>query len=194
MASLFVGELVRLRAVQPSDWEYFYEWDKDTDPGRMTDEVWFPNTVEYARGYAEHESRRRGEADTFRFMIERVSDEAVIGTLNVININRRCGTFMYGLAIAPAYHRQGYASEAIRLVLRYYFHERNYQKCNTEVFGYNEPSMRLHEKLGFVLEGRLRRYVYSGGAYHDALMYGMTREEFDEIHGAEMFVDPMRSV
>ncbi len=182
MGNLFVGEWVRLRAVVPSDWEYFYEWDKETEAGRLTDEAWFPNTVEHAKDFAEHESQRRGEGDVFRFMIERLSDGEVVGTLNTHGVNRRSGTFMYGLAIAPAHQRHGYGSEAIRLVVRYYFYERNYQKVNTEVFSYNRPSIHLHEKLGFVLEGRLRRHVYSGGAHHDALLYGMTREEFDEHH------------
>jgi RimJ/RimL family protein N-acetyltransferase len=38
--------------------------------------------------------------------------------------------------------------------------------------------VRLHEKLGFQLEGRLRRVVYTRGQYYDELYYGMTAEEF----------------
>lgn len=90
----------------------------------------------------------------------------------------RSGTFMYGISILPSYRRKGYASEAIRLTLRYYFNERRYQKCTIEVFSYNPASMRLHESLGFTLEGRLRRMVFSGGEFHDALYYGITCEEF----------------
>ena len=37
-----------------------------------------------------------------------------------------------------------------------------------------------HSELGFREEGRLRRMVYTGGAYHDWIMLGMTREEFEE--------------
>ena len=195
MTNLFAGSVIRLRAVEPSDWEYFYNANlQDTDAGQLTDEVWFPTSVDFVRSFTEHESRRRGnDSEGFRFAIELLATGEMVGTLNTININRRCGTFMYGIAIATSHQRQGIASEAIRLVLRYYFHERNFQKVNVEVFGYDEPSMRLHEKLGFVLEGQLRRFIYAKGAYHDALYYGMTREEFDEIHGAEMFVDPTRS-
>jgi RimJ/RimL family protein N-acetyltransferase len=31
-----------------------------------------------------------------------------------------------------------------------------------------------------LLEGRLRRMVYTNGALHDELYFGLTREEFDE--------------
>lgn len=44
--------------------------------------------------------------------------------------------------------------------------------------------MALHKKLGFVLEGRLRRMVFTGGHYYDELIYGMTQEEFAERYGA----------
>ena len=60
-----------------------------------------------------------------------------------------------------------------------YPHAWRYQKVNAEVYAFNEPSMRLHERMGFTLEGRLRRMIYTGGEYHDALFYGMTREEFE---------------
>jgi RimJ/RimL family protein N-acetyltransferase len=85
---------------------------------------------------------------------------------------------MYGLVVAPAYQRRGYGTDAIKIILRYFFHEKRYQKVNAEVFSFNQPSIRLHERLGFTLEGRLRRMVFTGGQFHDALIYGMLKEEF----------------
>jgi RimJ/RimL family protein N-acetyltransferase len=106
-------------------------------------------------------------------------DGPFVGTINTHTCDRRCGTFRYGLGILPQHQRKGYASEAIRLVLRYFFEERRYQKVNADVYSFNEPSIRLHESLGFVLEGRLRRVNFTQGQYHDALMFGMTKEEFE---------------
>jgi len=74
--------------------------------------------------------------------------------------------------------RQGYASEAIRIVLRYYFFERRYQKANVSIFEFNEGSVVLHQKLGFQPEGRLRRTVFSNGRFWDELLFGITIEEF----------------
>ncbi|MCO5217357.1 MAG: GNAT family N-acetyltransferase [Thermomicrobiales bacterium] len=44
------------------------------------------------------------------------------------------------------------------------------------------PASKLHEKLGFVLEGRKRRHGYSHGQFHDMLLFGMTDDEFRELH------------
>ena len=178
MVTLFEGEKVRLRGVEPSDWEVHYQWNLDSDNGRMTDEVWFPTSRVFIQEWADRESKRASEDDEFRFQIENLAGE-LVGTINTHSCNLRCGTFMYGLAIRPEHRRKGYASEAMGLVLRYYFGERRYQKVNAEVYSFNEESIALHEHLGFVLEGRLRRTVYSGGAFHDKLIYGLTKEEFE---------------
>jgi len=179
MSNIFAGRLVRLRAAEPSDWEAFFQADRaSTDPGRLTDEIWFPSSTVGAHAWAEGAAQRAAGED-FRFMIERLDDGTLVGTINTHACHPRNGTFQYGLGIFPAHQRHGYGAEAIRLVLGYYFRERRYQKVNAEVYAFNEPSIRLHERLGFSLEGRLRRLVYSGGAFHDLLIFGLTREEFE---------------
>ncbi len=37
----------------------------------------------------------------------------------------------------------------------------------------------LVERLGFEREGRLREHTFWHGEYHDTLMYGLLREEWD---------------
>ena len=66
------------------------------------------------------------------------------------------------------------------LALRYMFHERRYQKCNLGVYAFNERALGLYRRLGFQEEGRLRRNYFTNGEYHDEILLGMTREEFDE--------------
>lgn len=177
MPSIFEGKLIRLRAVEASDWDAHYQWNLDSDNGLMTDEIWFPTSRSTVQAWAERESVRGADEDAYRFQIETLAGKFA-GTINTHTCAPRNGTFGYGLAILPAYQRKGYATEAIGLVLRYYFGERRYQKVNAEVYSFNKPSITLHERLGFAMEGRLRRMVYTGGEYHDRLIFGMTAEEF----------------
>jgi RimJ/RimL family protein N-acetyltransferase len=110
-------------------------------------------------------------------VIERLDGEFV-GTINTHHCDRRNGTFQYGLAIRREHWNRGYASEAIRLVLAYYFRELRYQKVNAHVFSFNKASRSLHKKLGFRQEGRLRRMVYTQGKHYDDIIFGLTAEEF----------------
>jgi RimJ/RimL family protein N-acetyltransferase len=178
MDNIFRGKLVRLRAVEPDDWQFFYNMDDTTtDFGRNTDEIWFPSSREGVKAWTEEQSKAKHEGDHFRFQVEALDTGECVGTLNTHTINRRVGTFMYGIAITPQAQGKGYATEAVRLLLRYFFREKRYQKVNAEVYSFNTASIRLHERLGFTLEGQLRRMVYTDGQFHDALIYGMTREE-----------------
>jgi RimJ/RimL family protein N-acetyltransferase len=177
LTKIFQGKLVRLRAGEPSEEAIFRNWDReDPDSGRFLHEIRFPVPRFDAQSLSAGEAKPQ-DGDNFPFTIETL-DGIVAGAIHVHHCNMRCGTFMYGVAILPEHRRKGYAYEAIWLVLRYYFNERRYQKCTAEVYSFNDASARLHEQLGFTLEGRLRRMVYTGGEFHDSLMFGITREEF----------------
>lgn len=181
MTNIWEGKRVRLRAIEPGDWEIHYEWDQDSEAARSVDHVWFPNSAERARKWAQEQAAKDPQGDHFQFQIETLAGEHV-GTINSQHCDPRCGTFSYGIAVMAKHQRKGYASEAILLVLRNFFLERRYQKVTPHVYSFNEASIRLHERLGFQLEGRLRRMVYTNGQFYDLLYYGMTAEEFTEKH------------
>lgn len=42
--SVWQGSCVRLRAIEPSDWEVFFAWNQDDDMTRRLDYVWFPQS------------------------------------------------------------------------------------------------------------------------------------------------------
>lgn len=177
-SNIFEGGLVRLSAISAASWEIYYRWSLDTQSAHHLYEIPFPSSPDRVRTWVEAAAKTEPAGEDFDFRIERLDGE-MVGAIGTHHCNLRFGTFMYGLAIMREHQRKGYASEAIRLLLRYYFQERRYQKVNIEIYSFNEPSIRLHENLGFVQEGRLRRSVYTQGQYFDKLQYGMTCEEFE---------------
>lgn len=175
--SIWRGKHVRLRAMEPADWETYFAWNWDDEQARNLDAVPFPQSREAVKQWAERESVRPREEDTFRFVIENDAGE-VVGNLATHDCNRRVGTFGYGISIRHDQRGKGYAREAIALVLRFYFQELRYQKVTVHVFSFNEASLRLHEKLGFQREGQLRRTVFTKGQFYDEIIFGLTAEEF----------------
>jgi RimJ/RimL family protein N-acetyltransferase len=177
--NIWQGKLVRLRGVEAEDWEIYYRWSVDTEFDQLSYHMVFPPTKEYYKQWtAELAAKNPDKSDVFRWMIEDTVGE-VVGTINTNNCNRRNGTFGYGLGIRREHWRKGFATEAIWLVLRFFFHELGYQKVNVTVYAFNEASLALHRRLGFVEEGCLRRMIYTEGVYHDEYHFGMTREEFE---------------
>lgn len=178
MTDIWRGRLVRLRAVEPEDWETHAAWNQDSAMSRQLDQVWFPTSSARARAWADEASRRSVEDDGFDFEIEALSDGALVGSLGIHHCDRRVGSFFYGVATREKWRRRGYASEAILLVARYYFQELRYQKMNAQVYSFNTASLALHEKLGFTREGTLRRMAFTGGQRHDIVAFGLTADEF----------------
>jgi RimJ/RimL family protein N-acetyltransferase len=177
--NIWQGKKVRLRGFEAEDWELYYEWSKDTEIDRLSGNVIFPASKEYfKKQMAEKAAKSPHQGDDYRFLIENLAGE-VVGDINSQMADRRNGTFSFGMGVRREHWRKGYAREAIWLLLRFFFLELGYQKVHSGVYAFNEGSLALHRNLGFTEEGRLRRMVYSEGAYHDEIVFGMTREEFE---------------
>jgi RimJ/RimL family protein N-acetyltransferase len=171
------GATIRLRAIEPSDAETFHRWNLDSERARQLDFVWPPTSLASSQAWTAEAAKRKLVDDAFHWLIEDCQGEPV-GTISTHNCEPRNGHFSYGVDVAEEYRGKGYAAEAIRLVLRYYFEELRYHKAIVDVYSFNVASIRLHEKLGFTLEGRLREMIYTRGQYFDQLWYGMTAEEY----------------
>ncbi|WP_242908134.1 GNAT family N-acetyltransferase [Actinomadura terrae] len=174
------GRRVRLRGIEPEDWEAFKEFDAHSADMRGGDMLHPPRSDEGYRRWALEEAIHRPDRDEFRLAIATVPDGALVGNVNTVDADPRAGRFGYGIAIGHRYQRRGYAREAVELLLAFMFGERRYHKCEVGVYAFNEPSLRLHRSLGFVVEGRLRDHEYFAGAHHDLVLLGLTAAEFAE--------------
>jgi len=183
--STWEGRLVRLRAIEASDWSAFERNALDSEAARLGYWVPFPRDSQAALQWAEDQSKPREGSDDFRWAIETIEGGALVGSINTHGCDARNGSFEYGISVFREHWGNGYASDAVPIVLRYYFDELRYEKVNATVYGFNEPSQRLHAMLGFTLEGRIRSNAFIAGERHDELWYGMTATEFRARDRAE---------
>jgi RimJ/RimL family protein N-acetyltransferase len=139
--------------------------------------VELPTSVELQRQWLEKAAGFKDDG-ILRFAMENL-DGITIGWVTLHSRDPKNGTFSFGVAVYRDYRGHGSAVDAVRIVLRYGFWEQRYQKCNSVCLHSNPASIRMHQKLGFIEEGRLRRNVFQDGQYHDEVLFGMTREEFD---------------
>ena len=84
-----------------------------------------------------------------------------------------------GIAITTSLQRgQGFASEALELLLDFAYGELSLQRIWCRIISGNDPSIRLFTRAGFVQEGILRRHVRRSGEFRDMLVYGLLRDEY----------------
>lgn len=170
-------DTIRLRAIEPSDAEILHRWNMDSERASGLDFLWPPTSLASVEAFTAEESKRKMENDRCRWVIDK-PDGTPVGAIDTHSCDLRNGTFSYGVDIAAEHRGNGYAGQAIRLVLRYYFDELRYQKVTVLIHANNPASLRLHQKLGYQQEGCLRRMLFQHGEYIDVYYYGLTREEF----------------
>jgi len=106
--------------------------------------------------------------------------EKIVGYITVDIPYRQLGVGEIGYVIGEKYQKRGYAFEAIHCILaEYLINQGLYMveaKCNEE----NHASLKLLEKAGFHVDGRLRgrRMNLLTGERKDLIVASVTQEEF----------------
>ncbi|BBC37881.1 hypothetical protein SGFS_091750 [Streptomyces graminofaciens] len=182
MSTYWTGKRVRLRGIEPEDWQASMRFDGHAQHQRSGDVLHPPRSAESYRVRAAEQAVANPVGDCFRLAIEALDGGEPVGGISTHEADPRAGRFAYGIGVGADHQRRGYASEAVVLLLRFMFGERRYHKCEASVYAFNDASLALHRSLGFVEEGRLRDHEFFAGRHHDVVRFGMTAPEFAERH------------
>lgn len=111
------------------------------------------------------------------------SEDQSVGFVSFEEIDERSRVAEIGFWVLPEEQDQGFATEAISLLVQYGFNQLNLHKVSAEVYEFNTSSMHVLEKLGFSREGTHRDGVFVDGEYHDVCWYGLLRSEWSSGTG-----------
>lgn len=171
---------IRLREFETEDADLLLTWRSDAEAMRQLDLLEPPVSGSWIKTVIDRKANQNSDDDSFRLVIEEASSKKALGTIAANGWDRRAGVLTYGLMIISEERHKGYATEAIGLVLRYFFEELRYQKATVTMYANNDIGIALHKKLGFTEEGKLRRMAFTKGEYVDVVVLGITHEEWRE--------------
>jgi RimJ/RimL family protein N-acetyltransferase len=171
------GELVRLRAYEPSDIAAVMKWVNDPEVtqhleafvapvSRLAEERWL-------------EAAALGADPNHRiFAIETLGGE-YLGGIDLRNIAWRDRKAEQGIAIGNKSHwGKGYGTDATRVMLRFAFDVLNLKRIWMRVHEDNPRAIACYGKCGFKREGLLRQDHFARGEYRDVIIMGLLRSEF----------------
>ena len=173
------GKSVLLRPVKKSDISYFLKWFNDPEVIQYLT-LYLPMTEMSEEKYIEELGTTRAKSDA-PFVIEAIEGASTkpIGNCGLHEINSKDHNATFGIVIGEKdYWSKNYGTEATRLVINYGFQQLNLHRISSTAFAFNERSIRLHKKVGFREEGRLRQAMFKNGQYHDLVQFGILREEW----------------
>ncbi|WP_367318162.1 GNAT family N-acetyltransferase [Streptomyces sp. HUAS ZL42] len=174
------GKRIRLRGIEPEDWTAFMGFAADEE--RWGDPLHPPRSAEGFRAWTQEQAVAKSDGDCFTLAIEAVDTGQIVGAVGSHHADPHAGRFEYGITMGAGHRRQGYATEAVVVLLRFMFAERRYHKCEARIFAHNEASLALHRRLGFADEGHLREHVFFAGRHHDLVVMGILADEFAQLH------------
>lgn len=173
------GKKVLLRPIKRSDISHFLKWFNDPEVTQYLT-IYLPLTEMEEEKWLEDIATKRAKTDVI-LVIEAIDGKSSkpIGSCGLHRINPKDQTAVLGIAIGEKkYWGKGYGTEAIRLILDYGFKTLNLHRVSSSAFDFNERSIRMHRKIGFKEEGRLRKARFINGQFWDEILFGLLREDW----------------
>jgi RimJ/RimL family protein N-acetyltransferase len=175
------GDKVRLRPMQIKDAEFWLKEEIDSEAIHFLNYgIDLPKSEKQAKEFVEKYANFKNTSERIMFSVETLSGD-LVGGINIHSTDKKNGTFGIGMRIYRSHRKKGYAEESKRILLRYCFYELRLQKYNVRCIEINKEAIKHFKRMGCKEEGRIRRKIYTNGKYYDELLFGMTKEEFEEI-------------
>ena len=126
-------------------------------------------------------SEFRTEKSLRLLMFERGSGERVIGNVNFVQFQRGAAYYCtLGYGMAADREGRGMMREALEAAIRYVFGELNMHRIQANHVPWNRRSGGLLRRLGFVVEGYARDYLYLDGEWQDHVLTSLTNPRWRE--------------
>jgi RimJ/RimL family protein N-acetyltransferase len=114
----------------------------------------------------------------FQWGVVRKDDGRLLGTCTLFCLHAANMRAELGYALASAYWKKGYMTEALTAMLDYAFGTMRLRRLEADIDPRNESSMRLVAKLGFRQEGLLRERWNVAGEIQDSAFLGLLAREW----------------
>jgi len=117
-----------------------------------------------------------GDAADINWVVADTPDGPALGRVAVYARGRN-NVWEAACMISPAARGRNLAARALGLAIDEAFDQRGARRIMADVDPDNTPSVRVFEKLGFTLEGRLRGEWEMHIGIRDSLIYGLLRDD-----------------
>ena len=165
------GEHIYFKALNTNDVQEIHSYASDEDVSRFIG--WkLMKTLKETHDYIEEMLRRELAGTHLYASIVLKSTQEIIGTAMIFNFDHEAKHAEIGYVFHRSHWGKGYGSETISLMNGFASDSLNLHKLHARVVDANIGSIRVLEKNGYKLEGRLKDYYFIDGSYYDGMLFG----------------------
>ena len=173
------GKKVILRPFVLKDAERFCQWLADREVTKFLG-VYYddpPPTLAEEKSWVK---RARQDQNNFRLAINTI-EGVHVGSVGLNKIDRFNQHAEFGIFIGDKkYWGQGLGTEACKLIVDYGFKKMKLHRIFLRHIAFNIRGHKSYWKVGFKEEGRLRQHIFRDGYFHDQILMGILREEWQK--------------
>ena len=173
---LLKGELVALRAMEPTDLELLYRWENDSDVWTISN-TRTPFSKYVLKNFIETSSQDIYTAKQLRLMIDENATGETIGIIDLFDFDPFHLRVGVGILIGKEHRQKGYAKESLQLLKEYAFEVLQVQQVYCNIMEDNEVSLSLFAKEGFQVFGNKRKWIRTNDGFKDELILQCFREQ-----------------
>lgn len=162
---------IHLRAIEPEDLDLLYRIEND-------DKLWnvgitnVPYSRYTLRDYVANASDDIYTDRQVRMMVENDQHE-VVGIVDLVNFDPANRRAELGLIIVEHYRKSGYAQATVEAICDYAVRVLHLSQIYAFIDADNLPCITLFRKLHWQESARLRKWLFDGVDYHDAIVMQM---------------------
>ncbi len=170
------GDTVTLRPIRAEDADALFETDEVVNRLTGSHETFTLEQVQAHYARVAEADDRVDYAITLKEEPDVVVGEAV---LNELDLDSRSANFRIMLT-KERFFGKGYGTQATRLIVALAFEQLGLNRIDLEVYAFNPRAARVYEKAGFVREGVRREALLWEGEYHDAIVMGILKSDYQK--------------
>ncbi|MGA4843940.1 GNAT family N-acetyltransferase [Streptomyces sp. G45] len=168
---------LRLRRFTPADVPVFTAYRSHPDVARYQSWTAPVSAEDAAALVARYGAEDPEGPGWFQYAVDRKAAPGLIGDV-AVHLHDNGMQADVGYTFAPEHQGHGYATEALRALLRDLFERRGLHRVSAVCDARNLRSARLLERVGFVREGLRPQFTWLKGEWTDDLLYGLLAERW----------------
>jgi ribosomal-protein-alanine N-acetyltransferase len=169
---MLFGTRVTIGPVFPDDFGALFCWANDVAAARL-DFAYRPVDLISHRQWCENIGK---DPTKIVFAIRKIQEPAIIGYVQIMNINSVHGSADLGIRIGEERFRgQGFGKDALGLALNFCWNHLNLNRIQLTVFKHNQRALNAYKALGFKKEGVLRKAAFIDGERIDLIVMAALR-------------------
>lgn len=173
------GENIYLSPIDSEDYELFCKWYNTKSIAECSGMI-----AKLVGKNAQKQSLEYMSKNDFNFSVIERKDNCLIGFGSIFDIRREDRSAEIGIMIGEEEKQnKGYGKEIGHLLIEYCFDVLNLNSIYAKIASFNQRSISLCKKLGFIESGKRRQAWYNDGKYYDEIIVDMLRDEYYECKG-----------